>query len=236
MVRFILLFILLVAAGGAGSWFISGQVNKHSGAQMPVEIRTLLSRAGAGDVNAEYKLAEAYRLGEGFEKDIPQAFKWYARAAEKGHSGAQYKLGLIYQTGEGIKQNMGRAAEWYRLAANLGRLPEAQFAMGQLSFMGKGVPQDYAEAFSWYEKAARQGHHVAQHVLGAMYEEGWAVERDYIEAYKWYTLAIPGREQAMAVNRIYDPVRARKYLIEKMNKFQIGRGQQYAREWRKNPR
>jgi len=113
MVRFILIFILLVVAGGAGSWFISDQVNKHSGAQMPVETRAMLSRAAAGDVIAEYKLGEAYRLGAGLEKNIPQAFKWYARAAEQGHSGAQYKLGLIYQTGEGIKQNMGRAAEWY---------------------------------------------------------------------------------------------------------------------------
>lgn len=235
MFRFIILFVLLVAAGGVGSWYITGQVDKYSGARMPVEIRALLSRAGAGDVDAEYRLGEAYRLGTGLEKDIPQAFKWYARAAEQGHNGARYKLGLIYQTGEGIKQNYGRAARWYRLAANVGRLPEAQFALGYLYFLGQGVLQDYTEAFDWYEKAARQGHPVAQHLLGAMYEEGWAVERDLIEAYKWYTLAIPGRQRAMAVNRIYDPVRARRYLVEKMNKFQIGKGEQLAREWRKTP-
>jgi len=235
MYRFIFLFLLLITAGGLGSWFIAGKINSFSGARMPVESRTLLSRAGAGDINAEYKLGEAYRLGQGFEKDIPQAFKWYARAAEQGHNGARYKLGLLYQIGEGIKQNYGRAAKWYRLAANIGHVPEAQFAMGQLYFLGQGVLQDYTEAFNWYEKAANQGHPVAQHLLGAMYEEGWAVERDLIEAYKWYTLAIPGREQAIAVNRIYDPVRARGYLVEKMNKFQIGRGEKYAREWRKTP-
>ncbi|NQU55811.1 MAG: sel1 repeat family protein [Rhodospirillales bacterium] len=235
MFRFILLLVLLIGFGGAGSWYIAGQVDKYSGARMSVETRTLLSRAGAGDVEAEYKLGEAYRLGTGFEQDIPQAFKWYARAAEQGHNGARYKLGLIYQTGEGIKQNFGRAANWYRLAANIGHLPEAQFAMGRLYFLGQGVLQDYTEAFSWYEKAARQGHPVAQHLLGAMYEEGWAVERDLIAAYKWYTLAIPGRDAAIAVNRIYDPVRARRYLIKKMNKFQITKGEQYAREWRKTP-
>lgn len=235
MFRFILIFILLVAVGGLGSWYIAGQVDKFSGARMPVESRTLLSRAGAGDVDAEYKLGEAYRLGNGFEKDIPQAFKWYGRAAEQGHNGARYKLGLIYLTGEGIKQNFIRAGKWYRLAAEMGRLPEAQFAMGQLYFLGQGVLQDYTEAFSWYEKAAHQGHPVAQHLLGAMYEEGWAVDRDLIEAYKWFTLAIPGREQAIAVNRIYDPVRARGYLAEKMNKFQIKKGDQLAREWRKTP-
>ena len=234
MYRFIILFILLLAAGGVGSWFLTGEAEKFSSVRVADDIRNMLARGKAGDVDAQYRLGEIYRLGDGLEKDIPQAFKWYGRAAEQGHSGAQYKLGLIYETGEGIKKNMGRALEWYRLAANLGRLPEAQFAMGQQYFNGRGVLQDYAEAFSWYEKAAKQGHPVAQHLLGAMYQEGWAVQQDLIEAYKWYTLAIPGREQAMAVNPIYDPVRARRYLVEKMNKFQIGRGEKYAKEWRKS--
>jgi hypothetical protein len=235
MYRFILIFVLLVVVGGLGSWFIAGQVNKFAGPRMPVETRTLLSRAGAGDVDAEYKLGQAYLLGRGFEKDIPQAFKWYGRAAQQGHNGARYKLGLIYQTGEGIKQNYMRASKWYRLAADMGHLPEAQFAMGQLYFLGLGVLQDYPEAFTWYEKAAGQGHYVGQFLLGAMYEEGWAVEQDLIEAYKWYTLAIPGREQALAVNRIYDPKRARQRLIKKMNNFQVKKGEQYARQWRKTP-
>lgn len=232
MFRFILLLVFLIVAGGAGTWFISGQVNKYSGAQIPGDIRNMLSRASAGDVNAEFRLGEAYRQGAGIVKNIPQAIKWYGRAAEKGHTGAQYKLGLIYETGEGVKKSMVRAAEWYRLSASLGKLPEAQFALGLLYFHGRGVQQDYVEAFNLYKKAAEQGHHVAQHVLGAMYQEGWAVERDLIEAYKWYTLALPGREQAMAVNHIYDPERARRYLVEKMNNFQIGRGQKLAREWR----
>jgi uncharacterized protein len=234
MFRFILLFIFLIAVGGVGSWFLTGEADKFSSSSMPDDIRNLMSRAGAGDVDAQYRLGEAYRLGSGIEKDIPQAFKWYGRATKQGHNGARYKLGLIYETGVGIKKNMARAIQWYRLAATVGHLPQAQFTMGLLYFHGRGVQQDYVEAFNWYEKAARQGHYVAQHVLGAMYQEGWAVEQDFIEAYKWYTLAIPGRDQAMAVNPIYDPVRARRYLIEKMNKFQIGRGEKYAREWRKS--
>jgi uncharacterized protein len=234
MFRFILLLIILIAAGGAGTWFLTDQVDKFSSAKIPNDIHNLLSRAKAGDVDAEFRLGEAYRLGSGVEKDIPQAFRWYGRAAEKGHVVAQYNLGLIYETGEGIKKNMVRAAEWYRLAASLGRLPEAQFAMGLLYFHGRGVQQDYVEAFNYYKKAAEQGHHVAQHVLGAMYQEGWAVEKDLIQAYKWYTLAMPGREAAIAVNRIYDPVRARKHLVKKMNQFQIGRGKKLAKEWRKS--
>lgn len=236
MFRFILLLFFLLAAGGGGLWYLVGQVDSFSGARVPHDIRTLLSRAEAGDAGSQYKLGEAYRLGSGVDKDIPRAFKWYGRAAEQGHSGGQYKLGLIYQTGEGIRQNLKRAAEWYRLASRQGNYAPAQFALGMMSFLGQGVLQDYVGAFGWFEKAARQGHPVAQHLLGAMYEEGWAVGRNLIEAYKWYTLAIPGRDQAMAVNRIYDPVRARRLLAAKMNKFQIARGRQYADEWRRRER
>lgn len=234
MIRFISLFILLIAAAGVGTWFVTGQLDKFSGTKISDHIHNLQSQAEAGDADAAYRLGEAYWKAKGVDKDIPQAFRWYGRAAEKGDVRAQYMLGVIYETGEGIKKNMLRALEWYRLSANLGRLPEAQFAMGLLYFHGRGVEQDYKEAFSWYEKSAKQGHHVAQHVLGAMYQEGWAVERDLIQAYMWYTLALPGRDQAMAVNEIYDPVRARKYLVEKMNRFQIGRGEKYAKEWKKS--
>lgn len=234
MIRFVIFVLVLIAAGGLGTWFLTGEVDKFSGAKIPAHIHNLQSQAEAGNIDAAYRLGEAYWKGKGLEKDIPQAFRWYGRAAEKGHVGAQYKLGVIYETGEGIKKNMQRAVEWYRLSANLGRLPDAQFALGLLYFHGRGVEQDYSEAFSWYEKAAKQGHHVAQHVLGAMYQEGWAVKKDLIQAYMWFTLAIPGREQAMAVNQIYDPIRARKYLVEKMNNFQIGRGKKLAKEWKKS--
>ena len=235
MIRFILILILFIAAGAAGTWYITSETAKFSDAKVSNYIHDLKAKATAGDVQSSYLLGKAYRQGQGVEKSIPEAFRWFGRAAEKGLPRAQYELAKLYEEGVGIKKNMPRAVEWYRLAAKLGRLPEAQFALGMLYFNGRGVQQDYSEAFSWYEKAAKQGHPVAQHVLGAMYEEGWAVEKDLVQAYMWYTLALPGREQAMAVNRIYDPQRALKYLVEKMNNFQIGRGKKLAKEWKKIP-
>lgn len=235
MIRFIVLFILFIAAAAGGTWYITSETSKLADSNISSYIHNLKAQAKAGDVEASYQLGEAYRQGKGIEKSIPEAFRWFGRAAEKGHAKAQYQLGKLYEEGVGIKKNMPRAVEWYLLAAKLGRLPEAEFALGLLYFNGRGVQQDYTEAFSWYEKAAKQGHHVAQHVLGAMYQEGWAVEKDLIQAYMWYTLALPGREQAMAVNQIYDPVRARKYLVEKMNKFQISRGEKLAKEWKISP-
>jgi len=226
----IVMLLLIVLAAGSGVWLFMAPDSKPT---VPAHILKLKAKAGTGDVRAEYALGRAYHMGDGLARNVAAALKWYSKAANKGHSRAQLAIGRLYEAGDGVTQNMGRAMEWYRLAANLGRLAEARFAMGQMYFKGRGVPQDYPQAFEWYKKAAGQGHPVAQHLLGAMYEEGWAVRRDVIEAYKWYTLAMPGKKQAMAVNPLYDPARARAMLAEKMNKFQIGRGEKRAREWRR---
>jgi len=234
MKRFIFLFILIVAAGaGAALFFLGGE---EDAAGPSPEIAAMTSKAEAGDPNAAFALAQKLRTGEGVEKDIARAVSWLTRAGEKGHVAAQSALGRIFETGEGgMPKDPARALKWYRLAAQLGHDADAEFAIGRAYFLGHGVPQDYAEAFIWYEKAASRGHPVAQHLMGAMYEEGWAVDRDYIAAYKWYTLAIPGRTRAIAIDPLYDPARARDRLAVKMNKYQIGRGEKDAREWRSRP-
>lgn len=225
----LMLFLVVLAIGGGVWWYLAYEPPQP----VPARIIKMKAEAGAGEVQAEYALGRAYHMGDGLAKNPVAAFKWYTKAANKGHSRAQLAIGHLYEAGDGVTQNMGRAMEWYRLAANLGQLPGARFAMGQMYFNGRGVPQDYRQAFEWYQKAASQGHAVAQHLLGAMFEEGWVADRDVIEAYKWYTLAMPGKKQAIAVNPLYDPVRARTALAEKMNNYQIDRAEKRVLKWRR---
>jgi len=190
------------------------------------------AQAEAGNMNSRHALGEMYRLGRGLKKNMLLAYQWHKKAALQGHSGSQYALGRILEQGDGVRQNFGRAFEWYRLAAEMGGSPDADFAMAQMYFHGRGVAQDYAEAYALYTKAAHKGHRIAQHMLGAMYEEGWVDKKDFVEAYKWYTLALPGRDQAIALNPLYDPRRALDRLMPRMTKFQIRRGKQRVRDWR----
>lgn len=55
---------------------------------------------------------------------------------------------------------------------------------------GECVPEDPDEAVRWARLAARQGHAVAQSVLGEMYRTGYGpMEQDYAEAAYWFLLA-----------------------------------------------
>lgn len=155
------------------------------------------------------------------------------KLAAAGDMESSYTMGEMYRLGQGgVTQDMARAFEWYRLADQIGGSRDAEFAMAQMYFHGRGVARDYAEAFALYKKAAAKGHHIAQYLIGAMYEEGWAVKRDYVEAWKWYTLALAGRDQAIALNPLYDPRQALDRLEPRMNKAQIRRGRQRVKDWR----
>lgn len=218
------------------SVFLFGPGHEREGATVEGDARAAyelsLSKAVAGDPQAQFETAERLRRGMGVARNPRKAAEWYRKAAARGHVDAVYAMGTLREKGDGVPRDDGRAADWYHLAASLGRHAEAEFALGQLYFHGRGVPADPGEAVSWYRRAAEDGHPAAQHVLGSMYESGWNVEADLIEAYKWFTLAIPKRHQAMAVDRGFDPLAARDALSKKMTRFQIARGQQAAAEWR----
>ncbi len=234
-----ILFLFAVAVlglSGFAGWFFFGgpeddptrrRAEAHRGA-----IEAKAPEAEAGNVQAQFELARLYHNGDSTAPDLKAAFRWYSKAAGKGHAGAQYSLGHLYAKGEAVRQDYFRAAEWYRLAANFGRHAGAQFELGNLYFKGQGVPHGYAEALAWYKKAARQGHPVAQHILGAMYAEGWAGAFDPVEAYKWFTLALADQIQVMAYDPKLDPMAARARIARDMNENQIKRARLAADAWR----
>ncbi len=53
--------------------------------------------AQGGDPNAQYYLGEMYEQGLGTAVNLEEAFKWYSKAAEKGHPYAKRKLSMRKQ-------------------------------------------------------------------------------------------------------------------------------------------
>lgn len=117
---------------------------------------------------AQFCLAEAYRLGEGVDKDCAAAAYWYERVADSGYSpAAGLELGRLYLHGDGIPTDQARAVMWLFLAKN-GELgfwrsplsPENQMKLEQLvSEVEESVPADVI--------------HRAQEILLAKVKEGW---------------------------------------------------------------
>ena len=226
---------VLGVSGFAGWFFFGGPEDDPTRRAMNAHISRIeakIPEAEAGNVKAQFELAQLYHNGDHIEADPKAAFKWYSKAAETGHVGAQYFLGTMYANGEFVRQDYFRASEWYRLASNLGRHADAQLALGDLYFKGLGVAHGYAEALAWYKKSALRGHPVAQYRLGAMYAEGYAGGLDAVEAYKWFTLAMAGQSQVKAYDSRLDPKAARERMAAGMNQNQIKRARDAASRFR----
>lgn len=103
--------------------------------------------ASRGDVEAHYRLGNAYSNGKGIRKDLGAASRHYLRAARQGHGPAAFNLALALERGHGVKVNMRGALYWYRFAANADhRLAVCKLLALGFETHGAHCPAAYADA------------------------------------------------------------------------------------------
>ena len=139
--------------------------------------------------NAEDRLGDMYRFGEGVKQDLDEAVSWYKKGAEHGNDDSMCSLGYMYLNEEGIWSDEAQAAYWNLQAAK----QENVIAMDNMGFhysRGIGVEQDYVAAMAWYKKVAEAGRSSSMEEIGDLYYFGKGVEQDYSLAKEWYEKAI----------------------------------------------
>lgn len=83
------------------------------------EFEELLEKAQAGDIEAQFQVAEKYHVGLGVDENEVEAVKWYKKAALQGHVESMRKLGLIYYIGgDGVPEDDAESEKWYTMAKN----------------------------------------------------------------------------------------------------------------------
>jgi len=82
--------------------------------------QTLLAKAQAGDVEAQYELGWRHALGSSLALDDEQALRWLRLAAANGHKLAQNNLGARHVSGEGVPVDLAEAWRWFHLAEQQG--------------------------------------------------------------------------------------------------------------------
>jgi len=141
--------------------------------------------SAAGDPDAQFNLAQAYKLGRGVPVDMKMAQSLYEKAAAQGHEQAQANLGLIlFQNGD-----RKAAMPWIQKAASRGE-PRAQYVLGTAHFNGDLAARDWPRAYALMTRAAAAGLPQASRSLAEMdkyipigqRQQGVALARDYATA------------------------------------------------------
>ena len=106
--------------------------------------------AARGDADAQYNLAQAYKLGRGVPQDLTRAEMLYAKAAQQGHlqAGDNYGL-LLFQRGQ-----RAAAMPYVRASAERGE-PRALYLLGLAYFNADEVSKDWVRAYALESLAAQ---------------------------------------------------------------------------------
>lgn len=119
--------------------------------------------ASAGDPDALFNLAQAYRLGRGVEVDNARARKLYEQAASLGHVKAADNHGLmLFQEGEQAK-----AMPLIKAAAERGD-PRGQYVLGLSHFNADYAPRDWVRGYALMTLATGAGLPQARDALAQM--------------------------------------------------------------------
>ncbi|WP_225205677.1 SPOR domain-containing protein [Novosphingobium huizhouense] len=105
--------------------------------------------AAKGDADAQFDLAQAYKLGRGVAPDLAKAEQYYRAAAEQGHARAADNYGLLlFQSGR-----QAEAMPWLEQSAERGE-PRAQYLVGVAAFNGDFAKRDWVRAYALLTRAA----------------------------------------------------------------------------------
>lgn len=148
----------------------------------------LRTAALKGDPAAAHEVALRYAEGKGVTADLPEAAKWYERAAQGGVVPAMFRLGTLYEKGTGVTKNIDAARRYYTMAAERGNA-KAMHNLAVLEADGGGNGANYRSASAWFHKAAMRGVADSQFNLGILYARGIGVEQNLAESFKWFSLA-----------------------------------------------
>jgi cell division septation protein DedD len=133
----------LMALPGAALADVKAGVDAWSAGDYERAVKEWRDPAAKGDADAQFNLAQAYRLGRGVEQNTKQAELYYAKAAAQGHIKAADNLGLLlFQGGQ-----REAAMPYVKAAADRGD-PRAQYLLGIAHFNGDLVEKDWVRAYA----------------------------------------------------------------------------------------
>lgn len=162
-------------------------------AQAPGEasdpVFSLRQLARSGDVEAQYKLADALLVAPSITNEtLSESVHWLSTASTSGHTMAQRRLALLHLNGRGVPQSFKEAQKLFFQAAQKND-DVSQYHLARLLLSGKAGTMSVETSVTWFERSAEAGHKGAQLELGRLYLEGKHVTQDVESGLNWITAA-----------------------------------------------
>ncbi len=183
-------FLAIAPIQAASSVETEEGLNAYSDGNFEKAYDHFVKAASAGDPKAQFYIGNMLFGGQGTDRDLSLAARYYELAALQGHSEAQVALATMYRSGAGVQRDYYKVLYWLEEAAMDGH-PIAQLDLGHISETGdNGATEpniDYA--FRWYEMAARNGVVRAQAKLGQLYLGNSETPDEQALGYAWLTIA-----------------------------------------------
>lgn len=171
-----------------------------------------LTKAEAGDVDAQYATGMYYLKENKEENHFQLAKSWFEKSAKQNHAPSLYEYGFLCLTDKD-KDSVVRSVAFMSMAADRG-YAQAQYQIGLI----RGMRGEFAEAVPLLEKAAAQNHAGAMVLLAEYYDHGFYVPKDPKKANELVNKAIElgdlsaknllGRKYAEGVGLKKDPKKA----------------------------
>lgn len=122
---------------------VKAGVDAWTAGDYPTAVKEWQEPAARGDADAQFNLAQAYRLGRGVPQNDAKALELYAAAAKSGHVEAADHYGLmLFQAGR-----RDEALPYVQAAAGRGD-PRAQYLLGIAYFNGDLFEKDWVRAYA----------------------------------------------------------------------------------------
>ena len=138
-----LIAAMALVSGAPALADVKGGVDAWAQGNYDAAIHEWRKPAERGDADAQFNLAQAYKLGRGVKADLAKAEELFGKAAAKGHLQAADNYGLLlFQRGE-----RARAMPYIAAAAGRGD-PRAQYLLGLAHFNGDNVEKDWVRAYA----------------------------------------------------------------------------------------
>lgn len=158
----LLLAVAALAASPAVADVKAG-VDAWSAGDYPAAVQQWQPLAAKGDADAQFNLAQAYKMGRGVALDLRKAEELYGKAAAQGHVQASDTYGLmLFQRGERQK-----AMPFIEASAARGDA-RAEYLLGVAHFNGDIVAKDWVRAYALVTLAQRGGLPQAASALAQM--------------------------------------------------------------------